>query len=119
MVLMFLIASFFLAVHMRKIKYKNFKDKSILFLLVFMMIIWSVAILTIHILINPNLPIINFQAVLTVYTVSALIPAIACQLILFTTKLLPVVTEKLFPEAQTTSVTNVALPTTAITTENS
>ena len=102
--------------------YKNFMDtnKSIIFLLVFMMINWSVVIPTLIILLNTtNLPI-NYQAINAVEIVSALTPATACQLILFTTKLLPVVREKLFPEVQTTSVTNVTLPTAAaITTENS
>ena len=119
---MFLIVSFSLAILTRKIIYKNFMDtnKSIIFLLVFMMINWSVVIPTLIILLNTtNLPI-NYQAINAVEIVSALTPATACQLILFTTKLLPVVREKLFPEAQTTSVTNVALPTAAaITTENS
>ena len=118
--LMLLIISFFLAIQMHKIKYKNFKDKSILLLIAYMMINYTVTILTICILNNTNLPIINSQAVLiTVQIVSALTLATACQLILFTTKLLPVVHEKLFPDAQTTSVTNVVLPTAAITRENS
>ena len=79
-----------------------------------MMINWSVAELIILHIYN-----IDYQAVNTVLVVSALIPATACQLILFTTKLLPVVHQKIFPdEAQTTSVTNVTLPT-AATTEDS
>ena len=105
---MFLIVSFFLAIQMRKIKYKNFKDKSILLLLAFMMIIWIVIVPTIFVLLITNLPI-KYQAIITVRIVTALTLATACQLILFTTKLLPVVREKLFPEAQTTSITNVAL----------
>ena len=101
--------------------YKNFMDtnKSIIFLLVFMMINWSVVIPTLIILLNTTNLSINYQAINAVEIVSALIPATACQLILFTTKLLPVVREKLFSDAQTTSVTNVALPTAAITTEDS
>ena len=100
LVFMFLIVSFFLAIQMQKIKYKNFKDKSILFLLVYVVIIWSVATAIILVLLKTN---INYQAVITVWIVSALTSATASQLILFTTKLLPVVCEKLFPdEAQTT-----------------
>ena len=40
--LMFLIVSFFLTIRMHKVKYKNFKDKSILLLLACMMINWIV-----------------------------------------------------------------------------
>ena len=94
---MFLIVSFSLAIKMRKIKYKNFKNENILLLLVFVMINWTVTISTIFVLLN-NMPI-NYQAVFTFQTVLALTPATACQLILFTTKLLPVVHEKLFPKA--------------------
>ena len=92
LVLMFSIICFFIAVQMRKIKYKNFKDKSILFLLLFMMINITVTISTVLVIINTNLPI-KIQAIITVTVeiVSAQTSATACQL-MFTTKLLPVVT---------------------------
>ena len=67
-----------------------------------MMINWSVTVPTsIALLTNKQI-----QAAKVVLTVTALVPATACQLILFTTKLLPVVHEKTCPEAQITSVTN-------------
>ena len=60
-----------------------------------MMINYTVTTVTIYIMSNNNAPIIKYQAVYTVQIVSVLTPATACQLILFTTKLLPVVREKL------------------------
>ena len=72
------------------------------------MINYTVTISSIFILIYTNSPTTINQADYTVYIVSQLTSATACQL-MFTTKLLPVVREKLFPEAQTISKTNVAL----------
>ena len=82
------------------------------------MIIWGVAVVTIYLLFNLA-GLYKYKLVFVLIIASPLVPAIACQLILFTTKLLPVVCEKLFPKAQTTSVTNATLQTTAITTEDS